>query len=155
MTPEKYPPISPGTSVKTTQPNWAKRSDWTNEGWASKRWGVKGSVLTHHDSHGLCYDVRHEDGTEGTYDPSELEVVGTDENEGAQVDPSMVRAQRLSPSVPFKLPPREIRVKIAEALPELLASQTAQHIEQMPTEERERLRREIIAILDAKGIPHP
>jgi hypothetical protein len=29
----------------------------------------------HHDSHGLCYDVRHDDGTEGCYDPSEFEVI--------------------------------------------------------------------------------
>ena len=69
-----YPPISPGTLVQTTKPNLAKRHHWTDEGWAARTWGVKGQVLTHHDSHGLCYDVRHQDGTEGCYDPSELKV---------------------------------------------------------------------------------
>ena len=74
MTAKDYPPISPGTSVKTTQPNLDKRKEWTDEGWAKRKWGVKGKVITHHDSHGLCYDVRHEDRTRGCYDPSELEV---------------------------------------------------------------------------------
>lgn len=71
----KYPLISPGTSVKTTEPNWSLRKEWTDEGWGRRRWNVRGTVITHHDSHGLCYDVRHEDGTVGSYDPSELEVV--------------------------------------------------------------------------------
>jgi len=75
MTSEKYPPISPGTPVRTTEPNMSKRGEWTDEGWASKKWGVQGTVITHHDSHGLCYDVRHEDGTQSCYDPSELDVV--------------------------------------------------------------------------------
>lgn len=75
MSTKKWPPIDPGTEVKTTQPNLEMRGEWTDEGWASKKWGVQGTILTHHDSHGLCYDVRHEDGTVGCYDPSELEVV--------------------------------------------------------------------------------
>ncbi len=75
MATKGYPPISPGTSVRTTQANWGLCKEWTEEGWASKKWGVRGKVLTHHDSHGLCYEVRHEDGTVGCYDPSELEVI--------------------------------------------------------------------------------
>lgn len=71
----KYPPISPGTVVKTTQPNLEMRNEWTDEGWARRRWGVRGTVITRHDSHGLCYGVRHPGGTVGCYDPSELEVV--------------------------------------------------------------------------------
>lgn len=72
---KKWPPISPGTSVRTTEPNWNLRKEWTDEGWGRRRWGVQGTVVIHHDSHGLCYDVRHQDGTVGSYDPSELEVV--------------------------------------------------------------------------------
>lgn len=75
MATDKWPPISPGTRVKTTQANESLRQEWTDEGWVSKKWGVQGTILTHHDSHGLCYDIRHDDGTEGCYDPSELEVV--------------------------------------------------------------------------------
>ncbi|MDE1970708.1 MAG: hypothetical protein KGI50_04015 [Patescibacteria group bacterium] len=71
----KYPPISPRTPVKTTEPNMALQREWTDEGWESKKWGIRGEVITHHDSHGLCYEVRHEDGTRGYYDPSELEVI--------------------------------------------------------------------------------
>ncbi|MBI2108689.1 MAG: hypothetical protein HYT93_00710 [Parcubacteria group bacterium] len=75
MATTKYPPISPGTLVKTTQPNLNLRHQWTDEGWASKKSWVQGKVITHHDSHGLCYDVEHEDGTVGCYDPSEIEAV--------------------------------------------------------------------------------
>ena len=49
--------------------------EWTDDGWAKKKWGIKGEVLTHHDSHGLCYDVTHEDGSQACYDPSEIEVI--------------------------------------------------------------------------------
>ncbi len=72
---KQWPPISPGTRVRTTRANEGLRREWTDEGWARKKWGVQGTILTHHDSHGLCYDVRHDDGTEGCYDPSELEVM--------------------------------------------------------------------------------
>lgn len=72
---EKWPPISHGTKVRTTEPNMALRDEWTEEGWANKKWGMEGNILTHHDSHGLCYDVKHSDGTVGCYDPSELEIV--------------------------------------------------------------------------------
>jgi hypothetical protein len=71
----KWPPLDPGTIVRTTQPNLEKKREWTAEGWAGKKWGVTGKIITHHDSHGLCYDVLHEDGSEGCYDPSEIEVV--------------------------------------------------------------------------------
>lgn len=75
MTKDKYPPISPGTRVKTTEPNMALRKEWTDEGWARKKWDMEGEVITHHDSHGLCYDVKHQDGTEGCYDPTEFKVL--------------------------------------------------------------------------------
>ncbi len=75
MTKEKYPPISPGTKVRTTQENPSSINQWTNEGRAKKKWGIRGNVLAHHDSHGLCYDVQHEDGTKGCYDPAELAVI--------------------------------------------------------------------------------
>ena len=74
MAKKKYPPISPGTPVRTTQADLSARAEWTDEAWARRKWGVRGTVITHHDSHGLCYDVLHEDGTEGGYNPSELEV---------------------------------------------------------------------------------
>lgn len=72
---KKYPPILDGTRVKTTQPNMALREEWTQDAWERRKWDVQGNVVTRHNSHGLYYVVRHEDGTEGSYDPSELEIV--------------------------------------------------------------------------------
>ena len=66
-----YPPLRPGTPVKTTQEDSAV-NDWTEEVKPKRKWGIKGTILRHHDSHGLCYDVQHADGSEGCYDPSEL-----------------------------------------------------------------------------------
>lgn len=74
MTTRKWPPISHGTSVRTTQENPAI-TNWRPEALASRQWGVIGEVANHHDSHGLCYEVKHPDGTIGFYDPTELEVV--------------------------------------------------------------------------------
>jgi len=75
MSDKKWPPLDPGTVVKTTKPNLEKRSEWTDEWWAKRQWGVRGTILRHHDSHGLCYEVLHADGTEGYYDPTELQVI--------------------------------------------------------------------------------
>lgn len=69
-----WPPVKPGTLVETTQPNLVMADEWTEEALIRRKWGVIGAVITYHDSHGLCYDVRHEDGSTGTYDPSEFEA---------------------------------------------------------------------------------
>jgi len=61
-----------GTPVRTREPNQALRGEWTTAGWLRKKSNVIGEILRHSDSHGLCYEVRHEDGTTGWYDPSEL-----------------------------------------------------------------------------------
>lgn len=72
---KKYPPISRGTKVRTTQANMSLRREWTDEAWEKRQWGVQGTVVSHSDSHGLCYEVRHPDNSTGYYDPSELKVV--------------------------------------------------------------------------------
>ena len=74
MSRQKWPPIAPGARVRTTQSN-TPSDEWTDEVQASRQWGVEGEVRTHHDSHGLCYEVMHSDGTVGSYDPTELEVL--------------------------------------------------------------------------------
>jgi hypothetical protein len=66
--------IAAGTPVRTITENPATVFEWTKEGRAQKKWGVTGEVVTHHNSHGLCYDVLHADGTQACYDPSELEL---------------------------------------------------------------------------------
>jgi len=75
MVTKKYPPISIGTSVKTTQNNEALRNEWNEEALTKRKWGLQGTILNYHDSHGLYYEVLHEDGIKGCYHPSELEVV--------------------------------------------------------------------------------
>jgi hypothetical protein len=91
MATEKYPPIFIGTSVRTTAPNMSMREEWTDEGWAERKWGMQGEVITHrNDSHGLCYDVQHKDGTVGCYDPSELEVI-----EGISLDELQSETEKL------------------------------------------------------------
>ncbi len=75
MNSKKYPPISPGTHVRTTQEDAGVKDSWTEEGKKQRKWGIEGIVITHHDSHGLCYEVHHSDDTTGCYDPSELQVL--------------------------------------------------------------------------------
>jgi hypothetical protein len=71
---EKWPPLDPGTRVRTTSKKTAD-SEWTEEALVARKWGVAGTIIWHHDSHGLCYDVRHADGTEGCYEPTEFDVI--------------------------------------------------------------------------------
>ena len=73
---QRWPPISYGTKVVTTVPN-TEVDDWTEEALLKRKWGVSGTIIMHHDSHGLCYEIRHEDGTVGCYDPTEFEVIFT------------------------------------------------------------------------------
>lgn len=63
-----------GTKVRTTQPNMDMIEEWDPEALKRRKWGVTGTVIAEHDAHGLYYVVRHEDGSFGGYDPSELEV---------------------------------------------------------------------------------
>lgn len=70
---ESESPIARGTRVRTTRD--AQQSLWTQEAQHHRRWGVTGSVIGCHDSHGLCYDVLHDEGDWGSYDPSELEII--------------------------------------------------------------------------------
>lgn len=75
MRTRKWPPLDQGTQVLTSRENPSLRDEWTAETRSKRQWGVGGYILKHHDSHGLCYEVNHPDGTVGTYDPSEFGVV--------------------------------------------------------------------------------
>ena len=70
-----YPPIKNGTRVKVT----TRRSgnpDYTSSAIAARAFhdGKIGIVCEYHDSHGLCYGVKFEDGL-AFFDPEELERV--------------------------------------------------------------------------------
>ncbi len=67
-----WPPISHGTKVITTEVN--PKIEWTKEALSNRQWGAKGIIVMHHDSHGLYYEIQHEDGTIGCYDPSEFQI---------------------------------------------------------------------------------
>ena len=75
MNATSYPPITPETLVRTTQKNPELRNEWTKRAQALRKWGVEGTVVGHSDSHGLCYEVFHRDGTTAYYDPSEIQEV--------------------------------------------------------------------------------
>lgn len=76
---EKWPPLDPGTRVRTNSKKTAD-SEWMPEALVARKWGVTGTIIMHHDSHGLCYDVRHDDGTKGCYEPTEFDVIAADEH---------------------------------------------------------------------------
>ena len=67
--------ITNGSKVRTQICAEVNREEWTERGWERKQWGVEGVVTGEHNSHGLCYEVTHEDGTKACYDPLELEVL--------------------------------------------------------------------------------
>lgn len=62
--------LKKGTWIKTTKPK--KDVDFIPEALLKRKWNVYGTILGHHDSHGLYYDVLHCDGSLGPYDPEEL-----------------------------------------------------------------------------------
>lgn len=68
--------LKAGTKIITTEPD-PEITDWTTDVRKTRRWGLLAVVLTHHDSHGLCYEVRHLDGLPvvSYYAPSEFIVI--------------------------------------------------------------------------------
>ena len=75
---QTWPPLDAGTRVLTRLDRTTR--NWSPEALAARRDGVRGTILSHHDSHGLCYDVAHDAmvghaGSVGCYEPQELEVL--------------------------------------------------------------------------------
>ena len=67
--------IEINSRVRTTKPNGSS-------GWSEPRkakWGVLGFVFDKSDSHGVCYGVKHEDGSEAYYEIDELELLPIDD----------------------------------------------------------------------------
>lgn len=62
-----------GTRVMATE----NRDDgsWQPEARLKCRWGMEGIVVDRSDSHGLCYRVRHADGSDAWYNPDEIRGV--------------------------------------------------------------------------------
>lgn len=73
-----YPPIKHGTRVRTTHRKGTVEDEarnWEPPAILERRWGVSGVVGRHSDSHGLCYEVTHDDKTMAWYDAEELEAM--------------------------------------------------------------------------------
>ena len=70
----KWPPLDMGTRIKISKPIPNKRKEFTSKAILHRKWGVTGTIIMH-DSHGLCYDVKHDDGTTGSYDPKEFTLI--------------------------------------------------------------------------------
>ena len=70
-----YPPITDGTRVKVTVRRPGK-PDYKQTAIEERHQhdGKTGVVFAHHDSHGLCYGVKFEDGV-AYFDPGELEIL--------------------------------------------------------------------------------
>jgi len=72
-----YPPIKNGTKVRTTSDLSLGNIEagYTEETKLKRIPNKIGFVVGYHDSHGLCYDVQHEDKSVGTYEPYEVIVL--------------------------------------------------------------------------------
>ena len=74
MPSDRYPPFSNDTPVRTTHKS-TPDSDWSAKDQKNRKWGVMGTIINHHDANGFFYEIEHVDGTIGTYDPAEFEVI--------------------------------------------------------------------------------
>ena len=68
---ENIPPWLAGTLVLTVKPE-VMSTDWETDCLKHRRWDAYGFVVRHSSGHGLCYLVRHGDGTEAWYEEREL-----------------------------------------------------------------------------------
>ena len=66
------------TRVQTLKPLHNDR--YNKESIKERKWGTMGAVLQYHDSHGLCYTVKHDDGSTACYDPDEIEIIPEDQS---------------------------------------------------------------------------
>jgi len=67
---ETWQNLELGQIIKTVEK--LEDRDFTKEGIAARRPNSIGAIIGHSDSHGLCYYVRHQDGTKAYYDPDEI-----------------------------------------------------------------------------------
>ena len=67
--------LPPGTKIYTTKPKSNEKADWTVDARSKRKWGISGTIIGDHNSHGLYYDILHDDKTEASYEPSEFVVI--------------------------------------------------------------------------------
>jgi hypothetical protein len=69
--------IEVGTRVVTVKPE-QESNDWLPGALAKRKWRMTGTVVAYHDSHGVVWDVKHDDGTTGPYETRELRELKPD-----------------------------------------------------------------------------
>ncbi len=74
-----------GTKVRTVIDPDRVSIHWTPAALPTRKHDVEGIIEGVHDSHGLCYAVRHQFGEIGYYDPHELVVTGMTPESAAQI----------------------------------------------------------------------
>lgn len=52
---------------------------WVDGAREKCRWGEKGTIITYSNSHGLCFEVHHDEGGMAWYNPGELQLIQTEE----------------------------------------------------------------------------
>ncbi len=67
--------IEAHVKVKTIKQNNKSRDDFTLSPDISVKWDTYGYITGYSNSHGLCFQVTHFDGSIGYYDPQELILV--------------------------------------------------------------------------------
>lgn len=60
--------------VRTVRPE-VESDDWTSEALPLRKWNVTGEIVAKSDSHGVIYQVKHDDGSLAWYEPRELMLI--------------------------------------------------------------------------------
>lgn len=68
------PPFAAGTRVRTMKSDGSR--DWAARARENVQWRTVGTIVQKSDSHGLCYEVQHDDGTCAWYNHGELVKIG-------------------------------------------------------------------------------
>jgi len=79
VTTEKEQAALVGTPVKVEDWLEPKNKHYVESAWDNRKPGMTGRIIGYSNSHGLCFHVRHNDGTAGWYDPEELTEVEDEE----------------------------------------------------------------------------
>jgi hypothetical protein len=61
--------------VLTVRADPSNDEEYVQAARAARRWGVKGTLKQYSNSHGLCFQVEHDDGTTGCYEADELKLI--------------------------------------------------------------------------------
>ncbi|KKK75189.1 hypothetical protein LCGC14_2876240 [marine sediment metagenome] len=64
-----------GTKVRTRDDLVPENKEYQRKAWAKRKPGMIGEIVKHSNSHGLCFEVLHNNGSSGWYEPDEVDVL--------------------------------------------------------------------------------